>query len=152
MDPKQYKNLDFSKLSKQEIIDAQKYLIGKGYLEESFVNANGETKSSADGLWGKRSQSAMNKFLQEVEASGNNSENNEEESSNPLWGRKEFLWNIAGAKTSTNVPNDWMPQTRSGKATPEDIARERMDTVGKYITDNFGYDTQYKKADRKSVV
>ena len=147
MNPKQYKNLDFSKLSKQEIIDTQKYLIKKGYLDQSFVNARGETKSSADGIWGKRSQSAMNKFLQEAETSGNNSENNEEESSNPLWSKKGLLWNIADAKTSNNVPNDWMPQTRSGKATPEDIARERMDTVGKYITDDFGYDAQYKTAE-----
>lgn len=50
MNPKQYKNLDFSKLSKQEIIDTQKYLIKKGYLDQSFVNARGEIKSSADGL------------------------------------------------------------------------------------------------------
>lgn len=147
MNSKQYKNLDFSKLSKQEIIDTQKYLIKKGYLDQSFVNARGEIKSSADGLWGKRSQSAMNKFLQEAEASENDSENNEKESFNPFWGRKELLWNIIDAKASTNAPKDWMPQTRSGKATPEDIARERMDTVGKYITDDFGYDTQYKTAE-----
>lgn len=147
MDPKEYKDLDFSKLSKDEIVNIQKDLIKNGYLDKTFVNARGETKDSADGFWGNRSQSAMKKFLESLEKPNGNSSENEEESSNPLQGTRQFLWDIGRAKTSRNVPKDYMSQTRSGRATPEDIARERMSTVGSYITDDFGHDTSYKTAE-----
>lgn len=59
-------------------------------------------------------------------------------------GTSDFLWNITKAKTGINTPSDYMSKTKSGKATPEEIAQERLSTVSDYITDDIGGNVSYK--------
>lgn len=71
----------------------------------------------------------------------------EKENKNPLSGLWTLINAIRKAKTSKNVPNEYMPKTRTGEATPEDITKERINVIGKYVTDDFGGNASYNVAE-----
>ena len=170
--------------SEEDIIALQKVLGVKadGIFGTNTIKAlQRQLRIKDDGKWGNQSRTAAKGFKglppvpqggstptsQETDGWGPRNVGTQVAGTQPVEGDPNFnfwdgswafgqqLWDV---NRGNNVPDDYMPQTRGGRATPETIAEERLGTVSGYITDDIGSDVTYNlgthvpRQERREVV
>lgn len=134
--------------SYDDIVALQKALKVKddGMIGKNTISAlQRELKIKDDGKWGNESiRTAKNVVSQIPEMSKEIPTNQQTNADFNLYdGTWDFGKTITNVKLNRNVPDDYMSETRTGKATPETIAQERLDTVSNYITNDVGSNVSY---------
>ena len=151
------KNTNLSELSLEQLKELQSLLVKNKLLDSTYKNKARVTRDSIDGILGSRTKAAWNKY---ISTENLNSEETEEKKSfkdkfydidlggftvGDAFNANNLRKAINEGKRSGDKENtNYMPVTRSGKATAQQIADERLGIVGNYITEDFGKDLNYK--------
>lgn len=131
-----YKNININNLNSSDLKKLQEFLIQQGFLDSTYKNKAGVTRSANDGILGSRTKAAYEKYNSQPEPKF------QETNSTINYPNLSFQLGLVMGGAPT-IENDYMSQTRSEKATAKEIAEERLKTVGDYITKDFGKDLNY---------